>query len=246
MSVVSGLTTTVRAGQPHYRITSPTFRPAKRAQYKEVVNGEGAVNSRNGARYNYPGARAVYLAEDPVTCFAERLFYFHRDALSQLDTYHRTGNLPPFQEKRVLWEITFQTDVPDVFESSLMNASAMNVYPSLMLNPSQDYEHLKDRRAAIQSSGYQGLRAPSSRVRGSGHMVVLFHDQSKNVHNIIPHEIEFRLITATVPSSPFTNHASDLLDFNAGEVRVRLTPGTHSPHPELAAYQGWTRIEFNH
>jgi hypothetical protein len=122
----------------------------------------------------------------------------------------------------------------------------MNTYPSLMINPSQDYNHLKDRRAAIQSSGYQGLRAPSSRVRGSGHMVVLFQDQSKNVRSIIPHELEVRLITATSPPVPFTNHAVELLDFTAGEVRVRLTSGPRGPHPALAAYQDWTRIEFNH
>ena len=246
MAVVPGLTTTVRAGQPYYRITSLTFRASKKPQYKKVLDGEGAVNSRDGGRYNYPGARAVYLAEDPMTCFAERMFYFHHDVLSQLDTYHRTGNLPLFQENRVLWEIIFERDVPDVFDLSLANASAMNSYPSLMLNPSQDYEHLKDRRAAIQSGGYQGLRAPSSRVRGSGHMVVLFQDQSKNVRGIIPHEVEFRLVTSSQPPAPFTNHATDLLDFTAGEVRVVLNSGISGPHPALSAYQNWTRVEFNH
>jgi hypothetical protein len=52
-----------------------------------------------------------------------------------------------------------------------------------MLNPSQDYHHLKKRRAAIQSAGYNGLRAPSTRtpVAGSVTLNVLFNDQSKNV-----------------------------------------------------------------
>jgi RES domain-containing protein len=136
MPLISGLTAAVRAGQPCYRITSLTFRTANRAQHRNVVNGEGAINSRHGARYNYPGARAVYLTEDPATCFAERMFYFHREVLSELDTSHRTGDLPAFQQKRVLWEIIFRKDVPDVFELSLANASAMNVYPSMMLNPS--------------------------------------------------------------------------------------------------------------
>ena len=246
MTVIPGLTTTIRAGQPYYRITSPTFRALNRAQHREVVNGEGGIISRNGARYNYPGARTVYMAEDPATCLAERMFYFHREVLSQLDAYHRTGDLPTFQQPRVLWVILFKKEVPDVFELSPANASAMNVFPTLMLNPAQDYEHLKDRRAAIQSNGYQGLRAPSCRVRGTGHMVVLFQDQSKNVQSIIPHEVEFRLITAGDPPAPFTNHAADLLDFTAGEVRIRLTPGFQGSHPALAAYQDWTRAEFNH
>jgi hypothetical protein len=121
----------------------------------------------------------------------------------------------------------------------------MNIYPSLMLNPSQDYNHLKDRRAAIQSSGYRGLRAPSSRVRGSGHMVVLFQDLSKNVRGIIPHEVEFRLIASSQPPAPFTNHATDLLDFTAGEVRVVLNAGAGGSHSALRAYQNWARVEFN-
>jgi hypothetical protein len=122
----------------------------------------------------------------------------------------------------------------------------MNVYPSLMLNPARDYKHLKDRRAVIQSNGYQGLRTPSSRVRGTGQMVVLFQDQSKNLQSITPHAFEFRLITSGDPPAPFTNHATDLLDFTAGEVRLMLSPGSPGPHPALVAYQDWTRIEFNH
>jgi RES domain-containing protein len=211
-----------------------------------VVNGEGAIMNPRGARYNYPGARAVYLAEEPLTCFAEKMFYFHRDALSALDAYHIAGAFPPFQQTFLLWEILFRKDIPDIFELSLANASAMNVYPTLMLNPSQDYNHLKDRRAAIQSSGYQGLRAPSSRVRGTGHMLVLFQDQSKNVQSITPHEVEFHLITSDDPPAPLTNHATDLLDFAAGEVRVLPGPNPPAPNPSLAAYLGWTRVEFNH
>src|SRR5262249_15074101 len=116
----------------------------------------------------------------------------------------------------------------------------------LMLNPSQDYEHLKDRRAIIQSNGYRGLRAPASRVRGPGEMGVLFQDQSPNGQSIILYEGEFRLITPGDPPAPFTNHAADLLDFTAGEVRVRPSPGPQGPHPALAVYQDWTRVEFNH
>jgi RES domain-containing protein len=246
MPIIPGLIATVRAGQPYYRITSTRLRTPSTREHKKVVDGGGAVLSSSGGRYHYPGARAVYLAEDPATCFAERLYYFHRDVLTGLDTYHITGRFPAFQETAVLWEILFRKDIPDVFELSLTNASAMGVYPSLMLNPSQDYKHLKDRRAAIQSNGYQGLRSPSSRVRGTGHMVVLFQDQSKNVQSITPHEVEFRLVTSDTPPAPFTNHATDLLDFAAGEVRVIPSPNPHPPHPSLDAYRDWTTVEFNH
>jgi RES domain-containing protein len=246
MPIIPGLTTTARAGRPYYRITRRALRAGRPTDPKRVVNGEGAIISRRGARYNHPGARAVYLAEEPATCFAEKMYYFQQEALTGLDVYHITHVFPAFQEPLVLWEVLFRKDVPDIFELSLANASAMNVYPSLMVNPSHDYEHLKDRRAAIQSQGYQGLRALSSRVRGTGHMVVLFHDQSKNVQSITPYEVEFRLITSAHPPSPFTNHASDLLDFTAGEVRVVPAPGPQGPHPVLAGYSDWTRIEFHH
>ena len=77
-------------------------------------------------------------------------------------------------------------------------------------------------------------------------MIVLFQDQSKNIQSITPYEVEFRLMTSADPPTPFTNHAVDLLDFTAGEVRVVLAPGLQGPHPVLAAYSDWTRSEFNH
>jgi RES domain-containing protein len=246
MPIIPGLTTNVGAGRTYYRITPRAFWTGRLSDHKKVVNGAGAVRDPSGGRYHYPGVQTVYLAEDPATCFAERMFYFHRNVLLGLDTYHRTRALPTFQKTFVLWEIHFKNDIPDVFELSVANASAMNIFPTLMLNPSQDYEHLKDRRAAIQSNGYQGLRAPSSRVRGTGQIVVLFQDQSKNVQGISPHEVAFRMITSSDPPAPFTNHAADLLDFTAGEVRVRVSPGSQGPNPTLAAHQDWTRIEFNH
>ena len=168
MPIIPGLTTTVGAGRPYYRITRRALRPGRPTDPKKVASGEGAIISRSGSRYNYPGVRTVYLAEDPATCFAEKMFYFQREVIAALDISHLSGCFPAFQESLVLWEILFRKVIPNVFDLSLANASAMNVYPSLMLNPSRDYEHLKDRRAAIQSNGYQGLRAPSSRVRGSG------------------------------------------------------------------------------
>ncbi len=100
----------------------------------------------------------------------------------------------------------------------------MQIFPSLIVNPSQDYNHLKDGRAAIEHNGYSGLRAPSGRVKGAGNIVVLFNDQSGNVQSI----------------TPFTNHAAEVLDFAAGEVKLAGTP------LGIAAYANWHRIEFHH
>ena len=77
MPVSPGLGLRVPAGVRFYRITSVAFRTRSAAHHTKVVNGEGAVRSRHGARYNYPGVRSVYLADTPLTCFAERMFYFH-------------------------------------------------------------------------------------------------------------------------------------------------------------------------
>jgi hypothetical protein len=246
MPVVTGLTTTAPAGKPYYRITALSYRTSQPAHHRKVVSGEGAVKSRHGARYNHPGARAVYLAEDLHTCFAEKMFYFHREVLTAIDSSHITGVFPPFQQRYVLWEVMFQNPVPDVFELSLANASAVGVFPSLLLNPSQDYHHLKDRRAAIEHNGYKGLRAPSSRAWGPGHMVVLFEDQSKNVQRITPFEVAFRLITSGPSPSPFTNHAADLLDFTAGEVQLTPHPVAGNPQAGIGPYQAWAQVEFNH
>jgi RES domain-containing protein len=205
-----------------------------------VVNGQGARKSRHGARYNHPGVTTVYLAENLATCFAERMFYFHREVLTAMDRFHLTGVLPPFVQTFVLWETLFKTAIPDVFELSPANAPAMQVFPSLIVNPSQDYNHLKDGRAAIEHSGYRGLRAPSSRVKGGGNMVVLFNDQSGNVQSITPYTVEFRLVTADPPAAPFTNHATEVLDFTAGEVKLTGTPLGN------ATYANWHRIEFHH
>jgi hypothetical protein len=116
----------------------------------------------------------------------------------------------------------------------------MHVFPSLIVNPSQDYNHLKDGRAAIEHNGYSGLRAPSSRSKSGGNMVVLFNDQSGNVQSITPYTVEFRLVTAGPHAMPFTNHATEFLDFTAGEVELAGTP------LGIATYANWHRIEFHH
>jgi len=235
-----GLTVTIPSGTPFFRITSPAFYTTNSADHRKVVNGEGAVNSQIGARYNYPGVRTVYLTEDLESCFAERLFYFHREVLRGLDLLRYPAPIPPFQRNSILWEIQFDYALSDVFDACIQSApSYFNIFPSLMVNPSQDYEHLKQRRADIQSNGYKGLRAPSSRARRGGNLIILFDDQSSHVQSIIPYEVEFRLIT--VQGGPFINHAQDLLDFTAGEVRMPwIQPAGGS------AYQNWQRVEFNH
>ena len=240
MPVNPGLTFTIASGTTFFRITSPTFYTTNPADHRKVVNGEGAVNSQIGARYNHPGVRTVYLTEDLETCFAERLFYFHREVLRGLDSLRYPAPIPPFQRNSVLWEIQFDSALTDVFDACIPGApSYFNIFPSLMVNPSQDYDHLKQRRADIQSHGYKGLRAPSSRARRGGNLIILFDDQSSHVHSILPYEVEFRLIT--VHGAPFINHAQDLLDFTAGEVRMPWAQPAGS-----TVFQNWRRVEFNH
>src|SRR5437016_3592604 len=139
MPVNPGLALTLAAGTPFYRITDVSFRTARAALHKNVVNGQGARKSRHGARYNHPGVPTVYLAGDLQTCFAERLFYFHREVLAAMDRLHLTGVLPPFVQTFVLWEIIFRNDLRDVFDLNAANAAALHVFPSLIVNPSQDY-----------------------------------------------------------------------------------------------------------
>jgi RES domain-containing protein len=240
MPIVPGLALTLAAGTPFFRITDVSFRTARTSLHRNVVNGQGARKSRHGARYNHPGATTVYLAENLETCFAERMFYFHREVLTAMDRFHLMGVLPPFVQTFVLWETVFKAAIADVFDLSPVNASAMQLFPSLILNPSQDYNHLKDGRAAIEHNGYRGLRAPSSRVLGGGNMVVLFEDQNRNVQSITPYTVEFRLITAAPAALPFTNHVTEVLDFTAGEVKLTGTP------LGITTYANWHRIEFRH
>jgi hypothetical protein len=147
----------------------------------------------------------------------------------------------------VLWDIVFRKPVPNVFDLSIANAPAAGVFPCLLHNPSQDYHHLKDRRADIQASGYQGLRAPSTRFVGPGNMVVLFDDQSKSLHTITRYEIEFRLIMpGPLPRPPFTSHITDELDYLAGEVRIVAPVAPAALPPALLRFAAWTVIPFNH
>jgi hypothetical protein len=138
MPVNHGLATTAPAGHKYYRITSLYFNTTSAADHPKVVNGAGAVNSQIGARYNYPGACTIYLAEDFATCLAEKMFYFHREVIRGIDISHLHGTIPPFVQRFVLWEIELQNDIPDVCDLNATTASAVGVFPSLMTNPSQD------------------------------------------------------------------------------------------------------------
>lgn len=246
MPVNPGLVTTAPAGNTYYRITSLSFNTASAAEHPKVVNGAGAVKSQVGARYNHPGVCSVYLAEDLATCLAEKMFYFHREVIRGIDISLHIGVIPPFVQQFVLWEIEQQNDFPDVCDLNATTASAVGVFPSLMTNPSQDYLHLKERRAFLQANGYRGLRAPSSRVTAPGNMVVLFEDQSGNLARITPYEVEFRLVTGDPIPVAFFNHATQVLDFTAGEVRVLPPSSGASLPPALGPYSNWGRVDFNH
>ncbi len=132
--------------------------------------------------------------------------------------------------------------MPNVFPLT-SHATAAGVFPCLLLNPAQDYWHLKDRRADIQACGYNGLRAPSTRVTVPGNMIVLFDDQSGNLTSITPYEVELRLVTPA--GAPFVSHVLDVLNYQAGEVRI-LPPALGALPPALAAFAAWTPIAFNH
>jgi hypothetical protein len=241
MPVNPALAVTVPAGVPLYRITAVSFHTPNAAHHKKVVNGMGARKSHAGSRYNYGGVLTVYLADSVGTCFAEKMFYFQREVVRRLDALHQPlgGGLPPFSQTFTLWEIRLRHGVPDVCHLRRVTAGAVGVFPALMVNPSQDYEHLKDRRAFIENNGYNGIRAPSSRSTAGGEIIALFDDQGKNV-DLNPYTVEFRLVTPP-PAAPFVNHTADLLDFTAGEVRFV----GHGP-PGLTGFTTWTKVSFNH
>jgi hypothetical protein len=241
MPVNPALTVTVPAGVPLYRITAVSFHTPNAAHHKKVVNGMGARKSHAGARYNHGGVLTVYLADSVQTCLAEKLFYFQRKIVQQLDALHLPLSLgvPAFSGTFTLWDIRLKKPFADVCHLTRASASALGVFPSLMLNPSQDYEHLKDRRSFIENNGYNGIWAPSSRSTTGGEIIVLFDDQSKNV-DLDPYTVEFRLVTRP-PVAPFSNHLTELLDFTAGEVRF-----VGGKPPGIAGYANWTPLTFNH
>lgn len=235
MPVNPALTVTVPVGISLYRITAISLNTPNAVHHKKVVNGMGARKSHAGARYNYGGVLAVYLADSVQTCIAEKMFYFQREVVRRLDALHQplSPGLPAFFATFTLWDIRLKKPVPDVCHLTQTSASAVGVFPSLMVNPSQDYEHLKDRRAFIESMGYNGIRAPSSRSTIGGEIIVLFDDQSKNVE-LAPYTVEFRLVTRP-PVTPLGNHLTELLDFSVGEVRF-----AGSRPRGIAGYTGWS------
>jgi hypothetical protein len=242
MPVNPAVAVPIPPGVPFYRITAVSFHTPSAAHHKKVVNGMGARKSHVGGRYNCGGVLTVYLADSLPTCFAEKLFYFHRQIVRQLDGLHlpTSPGVPSFVGSFTLWEIRLKHALADVCHLAQASASTVGVFPFLMVNPSQDYEHLKERRAFIESNGYNGIRAPSSRSTAGGEIIVLFDDQSKNV-DLDPYTVEFRLATPPPAAAPFGNHLTELLDFTSGEVRfVGPKP------PGVAAYTNWTQVKFNH
>src|SRR5438132_3045244 len=136
MPVNPALAATVPAGVPLYRITAVSFHTPTAAHHKKVVNGMGARKSHAGARYNYGGVLTVYLADSVTTCFAEKMFYFQREVVRRLDALHQplTGGVPPFSQTFTLWEIRLKQAIPGICHLTRANASAVGVFPSLLLN----------------------------------------------------------------------------------------------------------------
>jgi hypothetical protein len=169
------------------------------------------------------------------------MYYFQREVLSALDIAHITNSPPPpFSMLCVLWRIVFAKDIQPVCDLTIPNAAVnYDVSPSLMLNPSQDYWHLKQRRNEIQHYGYTGLIAPSTRCPQGGRMVVLFNGQSGNLHTIDPFDTEIRLIT-TPGNAQFANYKTDTLNFTACEAQIVGMPSG------LATYNNFVPVSFNH
>jgi hypothetical protein len=238
--VNTGLTTTFDPGTTFYRITSPVFLTTIPEDYPKVVNGQGAVKNGEGSRYRYPNVCTVYLTEDIETCLAERMFYFHQEVIRGLDQLRYRYPIPPFQRECILWEIQFDYLVADVFDLCIPGApNYFQVFPSLMVNPSQDYDHLKQIRADIQTAGYNGLRAPSSRSKSGRNLIVFFYDQSSHVMKIQPYRATFRLVAND--RTPFFNPAVQVMDFTAGEG---IIPSLYLVGGD--EYRDWRRVEFNH
>src|SRR5262245_1744872 len=176
------LSTELAAGSTYYRITSRQYLTSSITQNRQVFSGQGAINNSVGARYNYPGARTVYLTDALETCLAERMFYFHRETVRLLDVSTTWNNIPAFHKTFILWAITFKRQVANLFDlMKTPNFGRFGIYPSLLTNPTQDYQHLKQKRAEIETAHYNGLVAPSARSTKGGAIVVLFQDQSNNV-----------------------------------------------------------------
>lgn len=129
---------------------------------------------------------------------------------------------PSFTKIRMLWRIVFQQDIVNIADLNMQNAGYFGVFPPMLTNPSQDYLHLKQRRADIQTQGYTGIRSPSSRSVNQGRILALFHNQAANVHAIDPVQVEFQLVQPS--GTVFNNHATQELDFEACQVRVTSNP----------------------
>jgi RES domain len=243
MPVYPDLTTKVQPLTSYYRITSDMFRTPDSRLHVKVVNGEGGRLNKLGSRYSGKGTRAVYLAEDIETCLAEKMFYFHRETLNKMDIRRFVGIMPNFYLDCTLWEIEFLSPIPHIIDLTKDAAhTAFDIMPCMFKNPSQDYEHLKDKRADIEIDGYKGLRAKSSRSTKDGYMIVLFEDVSGNVAKITPYGLRFHLIKPTDAS--FSNPAMDELDYTRGAVS--LTDTSVVPPIHLTPYISRQIVSFHH
>ena len=240
MPVDKRLTNVIPRGTPFYRITPQRFLTTDPSNHVKVVDGQGAMHSKTGGRYNNRLVVTVYLAEDLAPCFSERMHYFHREQMQLLDQAAGIGATLPFVSTSILWRLTFKHDLDDVLDLTVPGrAAAFGIIPSMLQSPHDYYKHLQTKREDIQQAGYRGMRVGSSRCKQSGNILVLFQDHSAAVDVVEPNVVEFSLITRA--GQPFLNHAADLLDYTAGHVRMWKVnaappPPTHQP----------LRVEFNH
>jgi hypothetical protein len=104
------------------------------------------------------------------------MFYFQREVARRLDALHLpfSAGPPAFSAIFTLWEIRLRNAVPNVCHLTRASSSAVGVFPALMVNPSQDYEHLKDRRAFYREQWLQGHPGTFEPIDGGGrdHRVV--------------------------------------------------------------------------
>jgi len=168
MPVNPALAVSIPADLPFYRITAVSFHTANVAHHRKVVNGMGARKSHAGARYNYGGVLTVYLADSIPTCLAEKMFYFQREVIRRLDVLHLpfSPGVPAFSGIFTLWEIRLKKAIPNVCRLTQTSASAVGVFPSLLVNPSRTMSTSRSegrflRAAAIRGSG----RPPVDRRR---------------------------------------------------------------------------------
>lgn len=233
-----------------YRITSMTHFTNDPSTYCQVVNGKGA-HYREG-RYNHLNVVTVYLSDTPQACFCERSFYRLIEFVTKLDAHHAYNAInlylpePNKKKEYIIWEIKFTSKIKDIYDltSDPDAKNTFGVLPSLMESPTQDYEHLKKVRGLIQKKGYQGIKVASCRGNNCGNIIVLFHDQSNNIAEIVPNTFSLSIIQDNNSStcSQFNDFKNQKLSFTACEVG--LIPPNNNVTSQLTQFINPQKVIF--